>query len=182
MRSLEERRVERPPVALEAVAQRRERAVLVHPLAQVTKDLLAGFVAVERLQLGPLLRLGLANEGEHRSWEDRAIAVEIVVELRGEAPGVREGGVIDHVLHSLHVECPVTAVPEKLEVNINSLQLSESLSVADMQLPEGVVVQGALDRTVVWESGRDVAALAGKSIRLRFVLRDADLYSFRFAP
>ena len=48
----------------------------VHPLAQVAEDLLAGLVAVQRLQLGPLLRLGLADEGEHRLGKDRALAVE----------------------------------------------------------------------------------------------------------
>lgn len=37
-------------------------------------------------------------------------------------------------------------------------------------------------RTVSWTNGPDVSGLAGQSIRLRFVLRDADLYSFRFAP
>ena len=77
MRGLEERHAcKRPPVALEAVAQGRERAVRVHPLAQVGEDLLAGLVPVQRLQLGPLLRLGLADEGEDRLGEDRALAVE----------------------------------------------------------------------------------------------------------
>ena len=44
---LEERRMECPPVALEAVVQGCERAVGVHPLAQVRENLLAGFVVVE---------------------------------------------------------------------------------------------------------------------------------------
>ena len=36
------------------------------------------------------------------------------------------------------------------------------------------------DRTVVWKSPRDLASLAGQVVRVRFVLHDADLYSFRF--
>ena len=76
VRRLEERHVQRPPVALEAVAQRRERAVGVHPLAQVAEDLLAGLLAVQRLQLGPLLRLRVADEGEHGLGKDRPLAVE----------------------------------------------------------------------------------------------------------
>jgi hypothetical protein len=51
VRGLEVRRMQRPPVALEAVAQRRKRAVLVHPFAQIAEDLLAGLVAVQRFQL-----------------------------------------------------------------------------------------------------------------------------------
>jgi hypothetical protein len=37
-----------------------------------------------------------------------------------------------------------------------------------------------LERTVAWHGGSDVSGLAGKPVRLRFVLRDADLYSLRF--
>ena len=36
------------------------------------------------------------------------------------------------------------------------------------------------DRVVSWESGADVSELAGRPVRLRFELKDADLYSFRF--
>ncbi len=38
----------------------------------------------------------------------------------------------------------------------------------------------SVDRIVEWKSGKDVSALAGKSIRLQFFLRDADLFSFQF--
>jgi hypothetical protein len=36
------------------------------------------------------------------------------------------------------------------------------------------------ERVVAWEDGSDVSALAGQPVRLRFVLKDADLYSIRF--
>ena len=38
----------------------------------------------------------------------------------------------------------------------------------------------SIERVVKWTGGSDVSALAGKPVRLRFALRDADLYSFRF--
>jgi hypothetical protein len=38
----------------------------------------------------------------------------------------------------------------------------------------------AIERSVTWNTGGDVSALGGKPVRLRFVLRDADLYSFQF--
>jgi hypothetical protein len=38
-----------------------------------------------------------------------------------------------------------------------------------------------LDRVVRWKAGSDVSALAGKPIRLRLVLKDADVYALRFA-
>jgi hypothetical protein len=39
-----------------------------------------------------------------------------------------------------------------------------------------------IERPVRWKSGTDVTALAGKPIRLRFVMKDADLFALRFAP
>jgi len=38
----------------------------------------------------------------------------------------------------------------------------------------------AIERTVAWQTGPDVSKLAGKPLRLRFLLKDADVYSFRF--
>ena len=37
-----------------------------------------------------------------------------------------------------------------------------------------------IERVVTWKNGRDVSKLAGRAVRLRFVMRDADLYSLRF--
>jgi hypothetical protein len=39
-----------------------------------------------------------------------------------------------------------------------------------------------LERVVVWKVGSDVSRLSGQPVRLRFVLKDADLYSIRFRP
>jgi hypothetical protein len=40
----------------------------------------------------------------------------------------------------------------------------------------------SIDRTVTWKEGSDVGGLSGKPVRMRFVLRDADLYSLKFTP
>jgi hypothetical protein len=48
------------------------------------------------------------------------------------------------------------------------------------QCPE--IFGDSIERVVRWQSGSDLSALAGKPVRLRFVLQDADLYSIRFRP
>ena len=40
----------------------------------------------------------------------------------------------------------------------------------------------AIERTATWKNGGDVGALAGRPVRLRFVLHDADVYAFQFRP
>ncbi len=52
----------------------------------------------------------------------------------------------------------------------------KGLSLNDCPIHFGDTV----DRTVTWKNGTSVAALQGKAIRLRFELKDADLYSFKF--
>ncbi len=42
------------------------------------------------------------------------------------------------------------------------------------------IVGDEIERLVAWKAGSDVSALAGKPVRLRFVMKDADLYSLRF--
>ena len=73
---LEVRRAERSTVALESVSQRGAPAVDVHPRAQIAEHVLTGLVAVQRFEPGPVLRLGLADEGEDRFGKDRTLAVE----------------------------------------------------------------------------------------------------------
>jgi hypothetical protein len=38
----------------------------------------------------------------------------------------------------------------------------------------------SVEQVIAWKGGNDVSALVGKSVRLRFVLADGDLYSFQF--
>lgn len=68
---------------------------------------------------------------------DEAVEVDLALELRGEAPGLKEGGLISHSLHLLRIECPASAIPEKLEVNVNHLNLHDSITVGDLELPAG---------------------------------------------
>ena len=99
VRGLEVRRVEGSTVALETVSQRGERAVNVHPLAQISEDLLSRPVAVQRLQLRPLPGLGLADEGEDRLGKDRTLPVE--TDSGDGHIAVRQKMRLDHGLESL---------------------------------------------------------------------------------
>jgi large subunit ribosomal protein L25 len=68
---------------------------------------------------------------------DERVETIVSIELRGIAPGTKEGGVLKHLLHQVAIDCPVISIPEKLELNINGLEKNGSLSVADLDLPEG---------------------------------------------
>jgi large subunit ribosomal protein L25 len=65
------------------------------------------------------------------------VEVALIIELRGEAPGVREGGVVDQLIHDVQISCPAGSIPEKLQVNINNLKLEDKITLAQLQIPQG---------------------------------------------
>ena len=71
---------------------------------------------------------------------DERVEVEVPVSLRGIAPGVIAGGVLDQNLHSISVECPTFAIPNNVEVKIGSLQIGDSVHVRDLEFAEGIKV------------------------------------------
>lgn len=78
------------------------------------------------------------------------VAVQIPLDLRGIAPGEREGGVVEQVLHEVEIEVPVGQIPEKLHVNINELHLNETLGVTAIEdLPEGASLVTDANEAVV---------------------------------
>jgi large subunit ribosomal protein L25 len=73
-----------------------------------------------------------------RIAETDRVTVPVRIELRGIAPGVTGGGLLDQPIHTLEVECLAVAIPESIRVNINELQLDQAIHVKDLALPPGV--------------------------------------------
>ena len=84
-----------------------------------------------------------------RVGADERIKIDVRVELRGIAPGVTGGGVLDQPLHTLHIECPAISVPESIRVNIGELQIGQAIHVRELHLPEGVTASNDPDAIVV---------------------------------
>jgi large subunit ribosomal protein L25 len=80
----------------------------------------------------------------------QTIEVEVPIHLVGEAEGVSmEGGILDHSLRDLAVECLPGAIPDEIQVDVSALSIGDSLHVRDIALPEGVSLREDLDLSVV---------------------------------
>jgi large subunit ribosomal protein L25 len=77
------------------------------------------------------------------------IHVTVPIEIRGIAPGVTAGGVLDQPIHALHIECLALAIPQSIRVNIGELQIDGVIHVSDLHLPEGVKALDDPDAVVV---------------------------------
>jgi len=84
-----------------------------------------------------------------RIRRDVAIQVDVPVLLIGESVGVKEGGVVEHHLWELRVECLPTQVPESIEADISSLAVGDSLHVSDLSVPQHITLLTPAEETLV---------------------------------
>jgi large subunit ribosomal protein L25 len=82
---------------------------------------------------------------------DQAIHAVVPLELTGaeDAPGVKEGGVLEHITRELNVQALPTAIPESLVHPIGEMQIGDTILLAAVAVPEGVTLLDDVEETVV---------------------------------
>jgi large subunit ribosomal protein L25 len=84
---------------------------------------------------------------------DEAIQAEVMIELDGadDAPGVKGGGVLDHVTREITVEALPTAIPDKIVVDVSAMEINDTLQLSAIEAPSGVtfVVEEGEEITIV---------------------------------
>jgi len=80
---------------------------------------------------------------------DEKVEVDVPIRVVGESPGVKSGGVLEHHLWDLHVECLPGDVPDGIDADISALQVGDSLKVGDLVLPKGVGILTPADESVL---------------------------------
>ena len=66
------------------------------------------------------------------------VTVSVGIETRGVPKGISDGGVLEHYLAEIDVECLVVDIPETLHPMVTHLGVGETLFVKDLQLPPGI--------------------------------------------
>ena len=111
----------------------------------------------------------MTNE-QFRSMFDN-LTIEVPVVLTGGIPqGVKDGGMIQHILHRVKIACLPKDIPEKIEINIAGLGINHSIHVRDLNIPNVTLLEsadsavvGCLPPTVVKEA--EVAPVAEEAIK-----------------
>lgn len=78
----------------------------------------------------------------------KALRTRVPIRLVGNPIGVKEGGILESLLHSLDVECLPKDLPEEIVLDISELGLDKAMHVNDLTLSEGVRPLQALDQVV----------------------------------
>jgi large subunit ribosomal protein L25 len=81
--------------------------------------------------------------------EDEEITLDIPVVLVGGIPiGVRDGGLLQHIMHKVKVSCLPRNIPGKIEVNVGGLAMNKAVHVRDLSLPNVTILETADDSIV----------------------------------
>jgi large subunit ribosomal protein L25 len=82
---------------------------------------------------------------------DEAIHAVVPLELTGteDAPGVKEGGVLEQITRELNVEALPTAIPESILHPVGEMQIGETIALSAVAVPKGVTLLDDLEETVI---------------------------------
>lgn len=80
--------------------------------------------------------------------EGEKIVVDVAVHIVGTAIGVRDGGIVQHSLHKLQLECLPTEIPDKIDIDVTKLKIGDSIHVRDLKM-ENFRFLSSQDATIV---------------------------------
>jgi large subunit ribosomal protein L25 len=104
---------------------------------------------IQEVQHHPIQRQ-ILHVDFHAVSATEKITAEVPIETVGEPIGVKTGGgLLEHILRDLEVECLPGDLPERIQVDVSGLDLNQSIHVKDLQLPAGVEAVTDGDLTVV---------------------------------
>lgn len=95
--------------------------------------------------------------------EGQTLHVEVPIVLKGTAKGVSiAGGLLEHILHKVQIECLPASLPEHIEIDVTNLEVGKSVHIGDLKVP-GVKFMIPPSSSIVAvhaKRGRDEAAAA----------------------
>ena len=105
-------------------------------------------VIVKELQIDPVSR-DLVHADFFAVDLTETIHVSVPVHLVGSAFGVTMGGIVDHALRALEIQCLPNAIPEEFQVDVSALDVGDAIHVRDMILPASIELLTDRDLPVV---------------------------------
>jgi large subunit ribosomal protein L25 len=77
-----------------------------------------------------------------------ALRARVSIHLHGSPVGVRDGGVLEFPLHEIEIECFPKDLPERIDIDVSTLAVNQTVHVRDIPLAEGVRLISAADQVV----------------------------------
>ena len=94
----------------------------------------------------------------HEVRLDQPISAQVAVELVGESPGVKSGGVLTQLVREVTVEALPLEMPDRLTLDIGATEIGSALRVSDLVVPAEVIVHADPENVLVTVSAPRLAA------------------------
>jgi large subunit ribosomal protein L25 len=93
----------------------------------------------------------------YRVEENAEIAIDVVVHFRNHdaSPGLKRGGVLNIVRHTIKMKCKANKIPEEIVVDLTGLDIGDSIHISKVTLPDGA-------RPVIRDRDFTIATVAGR--------------------
>jgi len=95
------------------------------------------------------LKGGILHVDFHAVAMDEEIHAEVPVDMVGEAAGLKFGGLVEAIHHTLEVRCLPKDLPERIAIDVTNLAMGKSIHVGEITMPEGVRAKLAADVVIV---------------------------------
>ncbi|NWF93131.1 MAG: 50S ribosomal protein L25 [Syntrophaceae bacterium] len=96
-------------------------------------------VMVKEIQIDPLQRTALHTDFYEVSM-DEMVTVEVPVHLVGKPEGTKMGGILEQIRRTIQIECLPGDIPKRIDVDVSSLKIGDSIHVQDIQLEKGKIL------------------------------------------
>jgi large subunit ribosomal protein L25 len=110
-------------------------------------------VLIKDVQRNPIDQKILHVDLQHISMTHK-VRVHVPIRVKGTAAGVKEGGILEHFLRELDVECLPSDIPEEFQIDVTELKRFDSVHVRDLAVPPNVHVHDAPERVIVTVAGK----------------------------
>jgi large subunit ribosomal protein L25 len=106
-------------------------------------------VLIKEIQYEPVLG-GILHVDFHEISLTKEITVKVPLIAKGEPVGVKQGGgVLQHQSWEIEIKCLPKNMPEKIEADVSSLNIGDSIHIRDLKLPSGVVALQDADMVIL---------------------------------
>ncbi|MDF1752609.1 MAG: 50S ribosomal protein L25 [Verrucomicrobiales bacterium] len=95
---------------------------------------------VQDVQRNPLTG-GFVHLDFRAVLDDEIISADVPISLEGESLGVKGGGLLEHLLHSIEIQCKPGDLPEVIVHDVSDLNVGQSVKVGELKFPEGVTTK-----------------------------------------
>lgn len=124
------------------------RHALINLTLEGAKEKKERMAMIKDYQADPI-RGGLLHLDLQEVAMDEKVRVPVALHITGTSIGVKEGGILQHSLREVEVECLPGQIPDSIMVDISQVKVNESLHVSDIQAPAGVKILTDAEAAIV---------------------------------